>query len=156
VAPDQQLPGVDPAAPQQAGPQDGYAQAQQPYEQQQYAQQPYEQPASYAQQPYPGQPYGQQPYPQQPYPGQPYGWEDPNAKSRLAAGLLGIFLGALGIHRFYLGHTGLGLTMLLISVLSLGTLAWAVGIWGLIEGILYLTAKQGSYSVDSQGRPLRS
>lgn len=30
---------------------------------------------------------------------------DPNAKSRLAAGLLGIFLGGLGVHNFYLGFT---------------------------------------------------
>ena len=28
---------------------------------------------------------------------------DPNAKSKLAAGLFGIFLGAFGVHNFYLG-----------------------------------------------------
>jgi len=35
-------------------------------------------------------------------------------------------------------------------------LSWAVWIWGLVEGILYLTSKSGQYSVDSTGRPLRS
>lgn len=113
--------------------------------------------------PYPGQPSsagpppGGQPYPPQPYvpyPGQPY--EDPNAKSRVAAGVLGILLGSLGIHRFYLGYTGLGLTMLLISVLSFGLLAGFVSIWGIVEGVLYLTDKTGGYSRDAQGRPLRS
>ncbi|MEK8226249.1 NINE protein [Oerskovia sp. M15] len=70
--------------------------------------------------------------------------------------MLGIFLGSLGIHRFYLGHTGMGVLMLLLSVLSFGVLAPFVTIWGLVEGILYLTAKGGQYSVDSTGRPLRS
>ena len=32
----------------------------------------------------------------------------------------------------------------------------AISVWGLVEGILYLTSKTGSYSVDSTGRPLRS
>ncbi|MGC5165786.1 TM2 domain-containing protein [Luteimicrobium sp. DT211] len=81
--------------------------------------------------------------------------EDPYAKSKLAAGLLGIFLGALGIHRFYLGYTGVGLTMLLLTVLSAGILSPFIFIWGLVEGIVYLTATQGSYSVDAKGRPLR-
>ncbi|WP_083371132.1 TM2 domain-containing protein [Paraoerskovia marina] len=136
---------------------------QQPYPGQAYGQQP-PAPAGqpYGQQPYPGQqpppagqPYpGQQPYGQQPYPGQPY--EDPNAKSRIAAGLLGILIGSLGIHRFYLGYTGIGLTMLLISVLSFGLLSPLVAIWGIVEGILYLTDKTGSFSRDAQGRPLRA
>lgn len=141
--------------PQPHDPQQPYQQPQagqpsSPYEQQPYAQ-PHQQ-----QQPYPQQPYAQQQYPQgyqQPY--QQYGYVDPNAKSRIAAGLLGILLGTLGIHRFYLGYTGLGLTMLLISVLSLGFLAWAVAIWGLVEGILYLTDKTGNFSRDAKGVPLR-
>lgn len=92
-------------------------------------------------------------YPQQPYyaPPQPV---YANQKSRLAAGLLGIFLGGLGIHRFYLGYTGIGVAMLLISVLSLGFLAWAIGIWGLVEGILIL-AKSDSFQADAHGVPLR-
>ena len=73
-------------------------------------------------------------------------------KSKMAAGLLGIFLGSLGIHNFYLGYTGKAIAQLLISVLSCGILAFASGIWGLIEGVLILT---GSISVDANGVPLK-
>lgn len=76
----------------------------------------------------------------------------PNAKSKLAAGLLGIFLGSLGVHNFYLGFTGKAVAQLLISVLSCGTLAVVSAIWGLVEGIMYLT---GSYTVDGKGNPLK-
>ncbi len=69
-----------------------------------------------------------------------------SSKSKIVAGLLGIFLGGLGIHRFYLGYTGIGLVMLLLSVVGgLGSIACVpglgcglVGIWGLIEGIVCL------------------
>lgn len=77
---------------------------------------------------------------------------NPQAKSKMAAGLLGIFLGAFGVHNFYLGYTGKAIAQLLISVLSCGFLAFASSIWGLIEGILILT---GSISVDGNGNPLR-
>ena len=61
------------------------------------------------------------------------------ASTKLAAGLCGILLGSLGIHKFILGYTGAGLIMLLVSVLTCG-FAWPViAIIGLIEGILYLT-----------------
>ena len=73
-------------------------------------------------------------------------------KSKMAAGLLGIFLGSLGIHNFYLGYTGKAIAQLLISVLSCGILAFASAIWGLIEGVLILT---GSISVDANGVPLK-
>ena len=80
-----------------------------------------------------------------------------NQKSKLAAGLLGIFLGSLGVHNFYLGNTGKGVAQLLMSLLSLGILAGISWIWGLIEGILILTAQSGSqpWGVDSEGVPLR-
>lgn len=77
---------------------------------------------------------------------------NPQAKSKLAAGLLGIFLGSLGVHNFYLGYTGKAVAQLLISVLSCFTLSFVSAIWGLIEGILILT---GSISVDGNGNPLR-
>ncbi len=72
-------------------------------------------------------------------------------KSKMAAGLLGIFLGSLGVHNFYLGYTGKAVAQLLISVLSCGFLAAASGIWGLVEGIMILT---GSINVDGKGMPL--
>ncbi len=79
-----------------------------------------------------------------------------SSRSRLAAGLLGIFLGGLGIHRFYLGYKGMGLLMLLLS-LGLGTLTGGVTcsfvhLWGLIEGIVILS---GGFK-DADGRALRS
>lgn len=69
-------------------------------------------------------------------------------KSKIAAGLLGIFLGALGIHRFYLGYTTLGIIQLLLGIVTCGIVS---GIWGLIEGILILT---GSINKDAKGNPL--
>lgn len=72
-------------------------------------------------------------------------------KSKIAAGLFGIFLGGLGIHNFYLGYNSKGLAQLLISVLSCGLLSFVSGIWGFIEGILILT---GSINTDSEGNPL--
>ena len=72
-------------------------------------------------------------------------------KSKIAAGLFGIFLGSLGIHNFYLGYNSKGLAQLLISVLSCGILSFVSGIWGFVEGILILT---GSINTDAEGNPL--
>ncbi|MBQ3021308.1 MAG: NINE protein [Bacilli bacterium] len=72
-------------------------------------------------------------------------------KSKIAAGLLGIFLGSLGIHNFYLGYTGKAVGQLLISILSCGALSFVSGVWGLVEGILILT---GSINQDANGNPL--
>ena len=57
----------------------------------------------------------------------------PGAKSRLTAGLLGILVGGLGVHKFYLNKVGLGI----VYVLFCWTFIPAV--IGLIEGIIYLT-----------------
>lgn len=78
---------------------------------------------------------------------------DPNAKSRLAAGLLGIFLGGFGVHNFYLGYTKKALAQLLISLLTFGICAFPMAVWGLIEGIFYLIKKDG-YTTDAAGIPL--
>ena len=64
-----------------------------------------------------------------------------NNRSKVAAGILGILLGALGVHNFYLGFTGKGVAQLLISVLSCGILSPVSAIWGLIEGITILTSE---------------
>ena len=76
---------------------------------------------------------------------------DGNAKSRVCAGLLGIFLGAFGVHNFYLGYTGKAIAQLLITLLTCGIGAFISSIWGLIEGILILT---GSINTDGKGNPL--
>ena len=60
-------------------------------------------------------------------------------KSRVAAGVLGIFLGMFGVHNFYLGYNGKAIAQLLITLLSCGLFFWVSAIWGLIEGILILT-----------------
>jgi TM2 domain-containing membrane protein YozV len=60
------------------------------------------------------------------------------ASNKIAAGVCGILLGSLGVHKFILGYTGAGLIMLLVSVLSCFILAPVMHIIGLIEGIVYL------------------
>ena len=72
-------------------------------------------------------------------------------KSKIAAGLLGIFLGSFGVHNFYLGYTNKAVAQLLITILSCGTLSFVSGTWALIEGIMILT---GTISVDALGNPL--
>lgn len=62
-------------------------------------------------------------------------------KSKLAAGLFGIFLGSLGVHNFYLGFEGKAITQLLLTVI--GWIFCGIGpaisaIWGLVEGIIIL------------------
>ncbi len=55
------------------------------------------------------------------------------AEKKVVAGVLGILLGGLGIHKFYLGYTKEGVIQIVLSlVCGLGALI------GLIEGIMYL------------------
>ena len=67
------------------------------------------------------------------------GGQLPGADKKIAAGICAILLGPLGVHKFILGCTGAGLTMLLISVLTCFLCAPIMGLIGLIEGIIYLT-----------------
>lgn len=75
-------------------------------------------------------------------------------KSKVCAGLLGIFLGCFGVHNFYLGFTGKGVAQLLLTLIG-----WILcfsgpaiaSIWGLIEGIMILA---GSIDKDANGNPL--
>ena len=139
----------------------------QPYAQQPYAApfgaaQSYGQPYGQAQQPYGQQPYAQQPFgaPQQPFgaPQQPYGnapYTPPSyaqpvvTKDHVAAGLLAIFLGVFGVHKFYLGYNTSGFIMLAVTILgSIFTLGLAAGVmWviALIEGIIYLAKSQSEF-----------
>lgn len=68
-------------------------------------------------------------------------------KSKMVAGLLGIFLGGFGIHNFYLGNTGKGIAQIVLSFCC------GIGaIWGFIEGIMILC---GSIKTDAKGVPLK-
>lgn len=58
---------------------------------------------------------------------------------RVLAGVLGIVLGALGVHKFVLGYTTQGIILLVITIATCGIGASVTGIIGLIEGIIYLT-----------------
>ncbi len=55
-------------------------------------------------------------------------------KSKTVAGLLGIFLGGFGAHRFYVGDSKGGIIRLVVTIVTLGVGA----IWGFIEGIMIL------------------
>lgn len=86
----------------------------------------------------------------------------PELRSKMAAGLFGIFLGGFGVHNVYLGYTGKGIAQacltgigLLLSCCTGGlsiVMIAAAGIWGLIEGILILC---GQIKTDGKGAPLR-
>jgi TM2 domain-containing membrane protein YozV len=67
------------------------------------------------------------------------GISDPRAGNKIAAGVCGITIGSLGIHKFILGYTGAGLVMLLVTVCTCGLAGIATHLIGLIEGIIYLT-----------------
>jgi TM2 domain-containing membrane protein YozV len=69
--------------------------------------------------------------------------EDPSAF------LLSFFIGVLGIHRFYVGKTGTGIAMVVISITIIGL--FVTSIWALVDWIMIVT---GNFT-DSQGRPLK-
>ena len=140
----------------------------QPYATQAGAQQPaqpyaapqgsaYAQPqAQAAQQPYGAQPgYGSVP-PQNPYGQQAqYGYQQPyvaptvGEKDHVAAGLLALFLGWLGVHKFYLGYNTSGFIMLgtsiLGGILTLSVASWAIWVIAIVEGIFYLSKSQSEF-----------
>jgi TM2 domain-containing membrane protein YozV len=83
--------------------------------------------------------YGYRPVPVAPaYPAVP-------STNRIAAGVLGIMLGTLGIHKFVLGRVGAGLVMLLFTVLTCGWGAIVMHVIGVIEGIIYLTRTEEQF-----------
>ncbi|MDO4864399.1 MAG: TM2 domain-containing protein [Ruminococcus sp.] len=85
----------------------------------------------------------------------------PGAKSKIAAGLLAIFLGGWGVHNFYLGYTGKAVAQLCITIGAIILSAITCGIatplalispiWALVEGIMILC---GSIKTDANGIPL--
>jgi TM2 domain-containing membrane protein YozV len=75
--------------------------------------------------------------------------------NRVAAGVLAIVIGSLGIHKFIVGNTTPGLIMLLVTVLTCGFGGIVMHIIGIIEGIKYLMMSDAefyqTYIVDKKG-----
>lgn len=71
------------------------------------------------------------------------------SKSHVVAGLLAIFLGTFGVHKFYLGYNQAGFVMLAVTVLgslfTLGLAAAVMQVIGLIEGFTYLSKSQPDF-----------
>lgn len=67
-------------------------------------------------------------------------------KSKIAAGLLGIFLGGLGIHKFYMGKIGMGILYLLFCWTGIPSLV------GFIEGIIYLASNEHNFCIKHRVR----
>lgn len=67
-------------------------------------------------------------------------------KSKIAAGILAILLGSIGVHKFYLGKVGLGILYLVFCWTGIPAIA------GLIEGIIYLTSNDHNFQVKNQVR----
>jgi TM2 domain-containing membrane protein YozV len=79
------------------------------------------------------------------------------SNKKLAAGLLGIFLGCFGVHKFVLGYTNSGIIMLAVSIggglITCGIASFVIGVIGLVEGIIYLTKSDAEFrSVYVDGR----
>ena len=78
------------------------------------------------------------------------GYASPQAlssRNKVVAGLLGLFLGSLGAHRFYLGFIGIGILQMVLTFATCGV----AGFWGFVEGILCLAGQMR----DVDGLPLR-
>lgn len=83
------------------------------------------------------------PYGRDPMTGLPY-----SSCNRVVAGLLQIFLGVFGVGRFYLGYSGMGVLMIILTVFTAGIVS---SIWGLVDGIRILMGEVP----DADGLPLR-
>lgn len=62
-----------------------------------------------------------------------------DASKKIAAGICGILLGALGVHKFILGYTTEGLIMLGATLLTCGIGGMVTTVLGIAEGVIYLT-----------------
>jgi len=70
----------------------------------------------------------------------------PTESKKVVAGILGILLGGLGIHKFYLGYNKEGIIQIAVTIVTCG----AASIVGLIEGIIYLTKSDEEFTATYQ------
>lgn len=73
----------------------------------------------------------------------------PGAEKKIAAGICGILLGGLGVHKFILGYKTEGIIMLvsyLVGIFLCGIPSVVVAIIGIVEGIMYLTKSDEEFS----------
>jgi len=68
----------------------------------------------------------------------------PGAEKKVLAGVLGILIGSLGVHRFILGDAVGGILRIVITFVTCGF----GGLLGLIEGIIYLTKSDEDFVKD--------
>ena len=72
-------------------------------------------------------------------------------KSKVAAGLLALLLGTLGVHKFYLGYPGTGIIYIVLSFTFIGLIFTVPA--SLIEGIIYLVKSDEDFDrIYVQGR----
>ena len=80
---------------------------------------------------------------------QAYAAEALRQKDHVAAGLLAIFLGVFGVHKFYLGCNQAGFLMLAVTVIgsifTFGLAAAVIEVISIIEGVIYLTQSQTQF-----------
>jgi TM2 domain-containing membrane protein YozV len=69
-------------------------------------------------------------------------WE----KNKLVAGLLAIFLGGFGAHKYYMGSWGWGIVFTAAVFLTMGFAGLVTGIIGLIEGIMFLVMSEDTFA----------
>ena len=62
-------------------------------------------------------------------------------KNKIAAGLLGIFFGAIGVHKFYMGKIGMGILYLCFCWTGIPAIV------GFIEGIIYLCSNDENFQL---------
>ena len=63
-----------------------------------------------------------------------------SGKDKVVAGILGILLGAFGVHKFYMGKIGIGILYILFCWTGIPSII------GLVEGIIYLTESDEKFA----------
>lgn len=67
-----------------------------------------------------------------------------NDRNKYVAALLAFFFGTLGIHRFYLGRTGSGIVMVLLTLTFVGIVVTCI--WAFVDMIRYLVMSDAEFA----------